>query len=252
MAVNAANLSFACATEILGFLAICFSWKSWSWIVLFNSLLDQFVGSFDCADGLSTFRFDAVWFIDFSVKTLIDGFNGLGIIILSLISQNPRSRFMLELMIILCHFWFLIRFARPQRFLAGLMMVLTIRLFFRDYFWWSGLLEYWIQIHTFVCSGSLVWQLWLFSPAWDAVKLIDPTDLGATTVVAPGLMLDNFLPIPDEESLPFQVYPLVLMLVVCAYGSSSGPGVLDSKSLHARHSTYLSLTLTRHQGWSPH
>ena len=53
-------------------------------------------------------------------------------------------------------------------------------------------------------------------PAWDAVKftlpggwlhlsfvVIDPADLGATTVVAPGLMLDSFLPIPNAESLPF-------------------------------------------------
>ena len=30
----------------------------------------------------------------------------------------------------------------------------------------------------------------------------DPTDLGATFVVAPGLMRDNFLPIPDAEFLP--------------------------------------------------
>ena len=37
------------------------------------------------------------------------------------------------------------------------------------------------------------------------------TDLGA--IVAPGLMLDNFISIPDAESLPF--YPLVLKLVVC-------------------------------------
>ena len=33
------------------------------------------------------------------------------------------------------------------------------------------------------------------------------------STAAPGLMLDNFLPIPDAESLPF--YPLVLKLVVC-------------------------------------
>ena len=42
--------------------------------------------------------------------------------------------------------------------------------------------------------------------------VLDPTDLGATTVVAPGLMFDNFLPIPDAESLQF--YPSVLKLVV--------------------------------------
>ena len=38
--------------------------------------------------------------------------------------------------------------------------------------------------------------------------VIDPTDLGATTVVAPGLMLYNFLSIPDAESLP--LHPSVL------------------------------------------
>ena len=32
------------------------------------------------------------------------------------------------------------------------------------------------------------------------------------TIVAPGLMLENFLPIPEAESLPF--YPSVLKLVV--------------------------------------
>ena len=88
-------------------------------------------------------------------------------------------------------------------------------------------------------------MVWLFFPAWDAVKLTltgareagasmaadgapsrggggvggiypfvvtDPTDLGATTLVAPGLVLDNFLPVPDAEFPPF--YPSVLKLVV--------------------------------------
>ncbi len=81
------------------------------------------------------------------------------------------------------------------------------------------------MMDTIVCSLPLVW---LFSPAWDAVTLtlefgiiypfvvIDPTDKGATTVVAPapGLMIDNFLPIPDAESLP--LYRMVLKLArVC-------------------------------------
>ena len=79
-----------------------------------------------------------------------------------------------------------------------------------------------------ICSGSLVW---LLSPAWDAVTptcqevgficpfvIIDPTDLGSTTVVAPGQMLDNFQPILDAESLPF--CPSVLTCKasrVCSY-----------------------------------
>ena len=73
---------------------------------------------------------------------------------------------------------------------------------------------------TIVCLGALVS---LFSSTWDAVELtlevggiypfvvIDPTDLGATTVVAPGQMLDDFLSIPDAVFLP--LYRLVLKLV---------------------------------------
>ena len=37
-------------------------------------------------------------------------------------------------------------------------------------------------------------------------------------------MFDDFLPIPDAESLPF--YPLVLKLVVCAIRSATGPVLL--------------------------
>ena len=73
-------------------------------MVLFGSLLIQFVSSLDRANVLSTFDFDAVQFIDFSTRILIYGFNGLGTFNLSLISKNPRSRFMLELMVLLCQF----------------------------------------------------------------------------------------------------------------------------------------------------
>jgi hypothetical protein len=76
------------------------------------------------------------------------------------------------------------------------------------------------MLDTIVCSEPLVW---LFSPAWNAVILtldvgficpfvvIDPTDKGGTTVAAPGRMVDNFLPIPNAESLP--LYRMVLKLV---------------------------------------
>jgi hypothetical protein len=68
-------------------------------------------------------------------------------------------------------------------------------------------------VNTIVCSEPL---MLLFFPAWDAVELtldvgficpfvvIDPTDYGATTVVAPGRILDNFLPIPNP--LPFTAW----------------------------------------------
>ena len=37
-------------------------------MLLFGSLLDRFVSSFDRANGISIFRFDAVQYIDFSAK----------------------------------------------------------------------------------------------------------------------------------------------------------------------------------------
>ncbi len=69
-------------------------------MVLFGSLLDQSVSSFDRANVLSTFEFDAVRFIDFSTRNLIYGFNGLGTFIFSSFFKNLRSRFILESMII--------------------------------------------------------------------------------------------------------------------------------------------------------
>ena len=143
--------AFARATVILSSLVIWFSRKSWSWMVLFGSLLNQFVGRFDRANGLSIFQFDALTFLQ---KILIDGFNGLWTVVLSLISEITRSRLMLELMLLLCRFWVLKRVARSQLlclFNVKLMMVPTILLVFRDFFWRLGLLEYWIR--SFVLSS---------------------------------------------------------------------------------------------------
>jgi hypothetical protein len=77
-------------------------------------------------------------------------------------------------------------------------------------------------LDTIVCTEPLVWP---FSPAWDAViftldvgficpfVVIDPTNLRATTVVAPGRMNDKFLPISDAESLPLDRMVLNLACV---------------------------------------
>ncbi len=46
-------------------------------MVLFGSLLDQFEISFARANVISIFEFDTDWFIDFSTRILINGFNGL-------------------------------------------------------------------------------------------------------------------------------------------------------------------------------
>ena len=141
--------------------------------------------------------------LTFQQKILIDGFNGLGTVVLSLISENPRSRFMLELMLLLSRFWVLKRVARSQ----------LLRLF-NDGSDNTALLSWFLLrirsvriLDTIVYSGSLVW---LFSPAWDAVKLIPPgcwlhlsfrghwryrfrSDDGSCSELAPGLILDNFL-----------------------------------------------------------
>ena len=153
----------------------------------------------------NSMQFDS---LTFQQKILIDGFSGLGTVALSLIFANRRSRFIVELMLLLCPFWVwnaLLDFS----FFACLMMVKTILLFFRDFFWRSVRM-----LDTIVFSGSL---LSLFSPAWDAVKLVLPrcwlhlsfrchwpcrfrSDDGSCLELAPGLMFDHFLPIPDAES----------------------------------------------------
>ena len=50
------------------------------------------------------FQFDAVDLLTFQQKILMYGFNGLGTVVLSLISENPRSRFLLKLILLLCRF----------------------------------------------------------------------------------------------------------------------------------------------------
>ena len=114
-----------------------------------------------------------------------------------LIFRIPRSRFVLELMLLLCRFWVLECAARSQ----------LLRLFNDGS---TDTVSSFVispedlvvgTLDTIVCSGSLAW---LFSPAWDAVKLIlqedfgficpfvviDPTDLGALTAIARNLLQD--------------------------------------------------------------
>ena len=219
-------MAFARTISILCSFVSWFSRKFGSWMVLFGVLLDQFVNSFDRANGLSIFKFDAVWFVNFSAKDLDRWVQwnrmDLGqLFCLSFLKIQDQD---------FCWSWCfhcadfeLWNALLDLSFLVCLMMVPTILLLFRDFFWRSGLLELRIR---FVCLGSLVW---LFSPAWDAVKLILPgcwlhlpfrghwpyrfrSDDGSCSELAPGLMFDNFLPIPDAESLSF-------------YPSDQGPSV---------------------------
>ena len=126
-----------------------------------------------------------------------------------------------KIIIMLYHPWFLLKI---RDFIRDFF-------FFRDFFWRSGLLEYWIRPyvrgHWFGRSprpgtplNSLCQEVGFISP----FVVIDPAYLGATTmIVAPGLMLDNFLPIPDTESLPFDPLVLKLVVCVCVCHTVSGP-----------------------------
>ena len=72
-----------------------------------------------------------------------------------------------------------------------------------------------VILDTIVCSGTL---LWLFSPAWDAVKLtpqvgficplvvIDPTNLDATFVVALALCLTILSLSATQKTFPFYLW----------------------------------------------
>ncbi len=93
---------FARATKLPICFVIWFSWKFRDWMVLFGSLLDQFVNRFARANVLSKFELDADWFIDFSTRILINRFNGLETSFLSWIYRNQRSRFMLRVNCDIC------------------------------------------------------------------------------------------------------------------------------------------------------
>ena len=137
--------------------------------------------------------------LTFRQKILIDGFNGLGKVVLTWISENPRSRFMLELMLLLCWFRVLKRVARSQllRLFNDGSELPIILLFFRDFFWRSCLLEYWIRSHVrghwFGCSlrpgtplNSPCQEVGFICP----FVVIDPTYLGAKTAIARNLLQD--------------------------------------------------------------
>ena len=146
-------MAFARATVIMCSLVIWFSRKSRSWMLLFGSLLDHFVSSFDRPNGL--------WY--FSKRFWSMGSMDQGHVFCLLISDNPGSRFMLELNLLLCRFWVL-NALLDLSFFAFLMTVQTILLFFRDFFRRSGLLECWIRSyvrgHWFGCLSEVL--VWLF------------------------------------------------------------------------------------------
>ncbi len=154
---------------------------------------------------LSIFKFDAYWFIDFIARILIKKFSGLKTYFLSFSFIKIQDQD-------ICRTWWLylcklgISLVTRTRLLhwfndgsddTALLPLLLLKIRFQSSVRMLG---------TIVCSGPSVW---LFSPARDAVKVtlefgficpfvgIDPTDWGATTAVAPGQIIDSFLPILD-------------------------------------------------------
>ena len=133
------------------FLLMRVSRKSRSWMVLFWSLLDQFISSFDFANGLSIFQFDALWFIHFLAKDFDRWVQWIkdSCFVFNYWKSKIKiyDNFILESMLLLHRFWVVKRVAWSQAilsFLAWCQILPITLLFFRDSFWRSGLLEYWI------------------------------------------------------------------------------------------------------------
>jgi hypothetical protein len=173
-------------------------------MVLFDSLLDQFVGSFAGAWVFSIFEFDADWFIYFSSRILTNRFNGLETFFLSLIYKNQRSRLTLELMVIFVSIYnFKTRWTQLFRWFNGgsddTAPLLTDSCCF---FWRSGLSECWIlsyvRNHWFGCSLR----------PWDAVKFtLESLDVG---FICPFVVIDRRIP-----AFLYRMVTLLKLACVC-------------------------------------
>ena len=127
---------------------------------------------FDRFNVLSSFEFDTVRFITFSSRILMNRFYGMGTIVLSLNSETPSSKFLLELIVVLlCRFWILRRVAR-SRLLRWSNGFSTTLLAFCHSFKGFGLLEYWIRSH--------VWGHWFGCSLRPGAPLNSPWKLAAS------------------------------------------------------------------------
>jgi hypothetical protein len=79
----------------------------------------------------STFDFDAIYFIDFLTRFLINGFFEFRTSVPSLFFENSRSKFLLKLMQLLCRFEFRGALVELELldFFAGLRMFLAVLFF---------------------------------------------------------------------------------------------------------------------------
>ena len=118
--------------KFLGSFVIWFSWMLRRWMILLDSSLYQLLSGFVQVYVFSTFEFDAVSFIGFLTRILINGFFEFWTFVLSLIFENSRSKFMLKLMQLLCRFEFWNTLVELD-FFAGLRMILAVLFFLRGF-----------------------------------------------------------------------------------------------------------------------
>ena len=122
-----------------------------------------FVSGFVRVNVLSTFKFDAVWFTNFSTEFFYRWTLWIGTIVLSLIRRIQNWKFMLKFMMVLCRIWILKRIARVRllrRFNGGPESAVLL-------LWFLLKIRSVRILGTIVCSGTFPW----LSPTWDADKL---------------------------------------------------------------------------------
>ncbi len=98
------------------------------------------------------------------------------------------------------------------------------------------------RVHWFGCS---LWPRTPFNSHWNFV-IIDPTDRGMTLAVAPGLMIDNFLPIPTQDPCLYTTWHLAhsrppMMITKCKQccPHRPGPGFGTNPMLTRRYQRYI-------------
>ena len=145
-----------------------------------------------------TFEFDAVWSITFSTE-------------LKMLWIKLRWTLWIGTVILSSWrlWWYCVDFEFWNTLLefgcfTNLIVVPTVLFFFWDFFWRSGLWEYWIRSyvrgHCFGCS-----LCWTYTASWLHLSFRGhwPYRFRHANRGFPGPMRDHLQPIPDAEHLPF-------------------------------------------------
>ena len=168
---------------------------------------------------LSTYQFDAVWFMNFSVEFFYRWTLWIGTDILSLILRIQDLNLCWSLWrynwyCVVFELWnTLLEFGCFTNSMVGLYsaaLLLTQVLRIWDFFWRSGLWEYQIQLHAHWHCLSGLGRCWTHPASWLHLSFLPfrghwPYQCRSDNLGCPGLMLDHSQPIPDAKYLPF--YP---------------------------------------------